>query len=247
MPPSGSQAASDRGGLDQLISEIEADMTHWQPGATEEEQTLYIQRHVYLRLLYLMADHPERALTAIPGVDPADQEFWQQMLWSMTNYFDTQHIPAAKDRASQAVAQLETATLRLREQATLELRNMAFCRQIELYGNFERFPRDEFHPGQEVRLYAEIDNFKSELTVDGQYRTVLKSAIEILSPSGEVRWQKEFPATEDLCNNHRRDYFHNYEFLIPERLPLGPHKLKLTVVDELSGKIVSQSINFMVR
>jgi len=247
MPPHDSPGTSDRGGLDQLISDIEADMANWQPGTTEEEQTLYIQRHVYLRLLYLMADHPERALTAIPGVDPADQEFWQQMLWSMTNYFDTQHIPAAKDRASQAVAQLETASLRLREHATLELRNMAFCRQINYFGNFERFPRDEFHPGQEALLYAEIENFKSELTVDGQYRTLLKSTIEIVSPSGEVRWQKDFPATEDLCNSHRQDYFHNYQFSIPERLPLGPHKLKLTVIDELSGKIASQSINFLVR
>ncbi len=247
MPPHDSSGTSDRGGLDQLISDIEADVANWQPGTTEEEQTLYIQRHVYLRLLYLMADHPERALTAIPGVDPADQEFWQQMLWAMTNYFDTQHIPAAKDRASQAVAQLETASLRLREHATLELRNMAFCRQINYFGNFERFPRDEFHPGQEALLYAEIENFKSELTVDGQYRTLLKSTIEIVSPSGEVRWQKDFPATEDLCNSHRQDYFHNYQFSIPERLPLGPHKLKLTVIDELSGKIASQSINFMAR
>jgi hypothetical protein len=135
----------------------------------------------------------------------------------------------------------------LQEQADLQIRNVSFCRQIQYFGNYERFPRDEFRPGQEVLLYAEIDNFKSEPTADGQYRTLLRSTLELLSPSGELRKVIDFPATEDLCRNYRRDYFHNYQFVIPERLPLGPHTLKLTVFDELSGKMTSYSVNFVVK
>lgn len=248
LPP----VQTDRSGsypaqLEPLIAAMESEVAQLQPGATEESQTEYIRRHVELRLFYLMANHPERALTAIPGVEPADQEFWQQTLWAMTNYFDQDHIPTAKDRAGQAVAQLTTATQRLREKADLEIRNLAFCQEIAYFGNFTRFPRDEFRPGDSALVYAEIENFKSELTIDGQYRTLLRSTLEILSPSGEVRWHKEFSATEDLCLNYRRDYFHNYQFTIPDRLPLGPHTLKLTVFDELSNKMVSQSINFIVR
>lgn len=247
LPPSVIESADAQTQLDSLVSLIEAEVAQLQPGTTEATQTTYIRRHVELRMLYLMANHPERALTAIPAIDPADQEFWQQLLWAMANYFDAEHIPAAKDRASQAVTQLTTAAQRLREKADLEIRNLAFCREIAYFGNIVRFPRDEFRPGDSALVYAEIDNFKSELTVDGQYRTLLRSTLEILSPSGEVRWHKEFPATEDLCLSQRRDYFHNYQFTIPDRLPLGPHVLKLTVFDELSGKIVSQSMNFVVR
>jgi len=248
LPPTDiEQISATQPQLESLISQVEAEVAQMQPGSGEDAEVEYIQRHVYLRLLYLMARRPERALTAIPGIDPADQEFWQQMLWSMANYFDTEHIASAKDRAGQAVAQLNLAAQRLKERADLEIRNLAFCREIAYYGNFTRFNRDEFRPGDSALLYAEIDNFKSELTVDGQYRTLLRSTIEILSPAGEVRWQKEFPATEDLCISYRRDYFHNYQFNIPDRLPLGPHMLKLTVFDELSGKMLSQSINFVVR
>jgi hypothetical protein len=248
MPPAElERTQSWKSQLEPLIAMLEAEVAQLTPGDTEEARTDYVRRHVYLRLLYLMAQHPERALTAIPAIDAADQEFWQQTLWAMTNYFDVEHIPSAKDRAGQAAAQLATATQRLREQANLEIRNLAFCREIVYFGNFVRFPRDEFRAGDALLLYAEIENFKSELTVDGQYRTLLRSTIEIFSPSGEIRWQKEFPATEDLCVNYRRDYFHNYQFDIPDRLPLGPHTLKLTVFDELSGKAVSQSINFVVR
>jgi hypothetical protein len=247
LPPTEVEPRGVKASLDQLISLMEAEVAQLQPGETEAAQTEYIRRHVHLRMLYLMADHPERALTAIPGIDAADQEFWQQSLWAVANYFDVEHIPAAKDRAGQTVAQLATATQRLREKADLEIRNLAFCREITYFGNIVRFPRDEFRPGDSALVYAEIENFKSELTVDGQNRTLLRSTLEILSPSGEVRWHKEFSATEDLCLNQRRDYFHNYSFVIPDRLPLGPHVLKLTVFDELSGKMVSQSLNFVVR
>lgn len=233
--------------LASLISLIEADVAQLKPGTSEEAQTDYIKRHVYLRMLYLMAEHPERALTAIPGIDSADQEFWQQTLWGMTNYFDVEHLPLAKDRAGQAVAQLAAATQRLRERSNLEIHNLAFCSEITHFGNFLRFPRDEFHPGERVLLYAEIENFKSELTIDGAYRTLIRSSMEILSPAGDVRWQEEFQAEEDLCTSYRRDYFHNYTLTVPDRLPLGPHTLKLTVFDELSGKMVSQSVNFVVR
>ena len=44
-------------------------------------------------MLYLMSGQQERALQAIPGLDPADQEFWQQTFWGLTNYFDSASIP----------------------------------------------------------------------------------------------------------------------------------------------------------
>jgi hypothetical protein len=233
--------------LDRTTAYLEQEVVALKPGTTPESQAIYIRRHVALRMLYLMGDHQERALTAIPGLPPAEQEFWQQLFWGMSNALDAEHIPNAKDRATQAIAQLNSAVRRLQEQADLQIRNVAFCRQIQYFGNYERFPRDEFRPGQEVLLYAEIDNFKSEPTADGQYRTLLRSTLELLSPSGELRKIIDFPATEDLCRNYRRDYFHNYQFVIPERLPLGPHTLKLTVFDELSGKMSSYSVNFVVK
>jgi hypothetical protein len=77
MPPEEITPASWESRLASLISLVEADVAQLTPGSTEQSRMNYIQRHVDLRLLYLMAEHPERALTAIPGIDAADQEFWQ--------------------------------------------------------------------------------------------------------------------------------------------------------------------------
>lgn len=236
-----------RAELERTIAALEQEVATLKPSSSPDTQNDYLRKHVALRQLYLLTDRQERALTAIPGIDAADQEFWQQVFWGMSNYMDVQHIPRPQDRASQTISQMSTAIRRLQEQADLQIRNVAFCRQIQYFGNYERFPRDEFRPGQEVLLYAEVENFKSEPTADGQYRTLLRSTIEILSPNGELRKQIDFAGTEDLCRNYRRDYFHNYQFIIPERIPLGPHTLKLTVFDELSGRMVSYTMNFNVQ
>lgn len=233
--------------LEQTIGLLEQDLAAMPPATTPEAKHELLKKHTSLRMLYLIGNHQERALTAIPGIEPAEQEFWQQLLWGMINALDAEHMPLAKDRATQTMTQLNSAIRRLQEQADLQVRHVTFCRQILGFGNYEKLPKGEFSPGQEVLMYADIDNFKSDPTADGQYRTLLRSTIELMSPSGEVRKRIEFPATEDQCSTYRRDYFHNYQFRVPERMPLGPHVLKLTVFDELSGKMNSYSLNFVVK
>lgn len=225
--------------LDQLISQIERDLGQTKPIADGENAdgglpNETFRKHAHLRLLYLMAQRQEEAMTAIPGVDAFQQEYWQQMVWAMSNTFDTVQFPAPSERASQVVPPLSSALRQMREQAALSIKNMTFCRKISYFGNYERFPRNDFTAGHEVLLYTEIENFVSAPTADGEYRTSLKSLIEIADSRGKTVWTKGFPSTEDFCRNPRRDYFHNYQFYIPEDLSTGAYTLKLTIVDELS-------------
>jgi hypothetical protein len=247
--PFGQVPAAWQQNLEQLTAAAAAETAQLTLGKTDAEKQLYIEKHVYLRMLYLMSGQQERALQYIPGLDPADQEFWQQVFWGMTNYFDSNAMPNPADRATQTIAQFNAAVLRLKEKAHLELRNVSFCHKISSFGDYERYPRDEFSPGQEVLLYAELGNFHSELTADGRYRTLLRSTLEIHKPGpqGELIEQTNYPAPEDLCRNHRRDYFLSYRLVIPQKISLGPHVLKLTVEDQLSQKVVSYTLNFTVK
>jgi hypothetical protein len=242
-------AAKSREELQRLISVAEAGIARTPAGTTPEQKLHYVRTHVHLRMLYLLAGQQERALESIPGIDAADQEFWQQLFWGVANYFDDRAMPNANDRATQAIAQLRSAIQRLQENAKLEISNVNFCHKISSFGSYERFPRDEFSPAQPVLVYAEVTNFKSEPSADGQFRTILRSTIEIFraGANGELVERFEFPATEDLCRNYRRDYFHSYEFSMPQRISLGPHVLKLTVEDQLSQKVASYTLNFTVK
>jgi hypothetical protein len=198
-------------------------------------------------MLYLLSGQPAKSLEPISGLDAADQEFWQQVFWGLSNYFDKTAMADPSDRATQTIAQLRTAVQRLKEKSKLELRNVAFCQKISSYGNYERVKRDEFTPGQSVLLYAEVENFKSEPTTEGPFRTMLKSTIEIFDSQGGMVVRMPFQAPDDLCANQRRDYYNTYEFAIPQRIGMGPHTLKLTVEDQISHKIATYTVNFTVK
>jgi hypothetical protein len=240
---------SPREQLARLISATESEALALQPGETEAEKQVYVEKQVHLRMLYLMSGQQERALQAIPGLDPADQEFWQQTFWGLTNYFDSASIPSSSDRAAQTVTQMTNAVLRLQERANLELRNVSFCHRISSFGNYEKYPREEFSPGQEVLLYAEVANIHSEPIPDGKFRTSLKSTLEIYrhGPQGEMIERIDLPETVDICRTHRRDYFHSYQFTIPTKLSLGPHVLKLSVEDQISRRVATYTLNFLVK
>ncbi|MDB5339160.1 MAG: hypothetical protein JWN70_4779 [Planctomycetaceae bacterium] len=232
-----------------LIKATDSEVSQLVPGTTATELHYYIERHVYLRLLYLMSGQTEWALRPIPNIPGADQEFWTQVLWGIHNYFDMPKIPDHAERAAQTISQFNTAMLRLKERAPLELKNVTFCHKIEGYGEYNTYQKDEFTPGQRVLIYAEIGNFHSELSAEGIYRTRLKSTLQVFSADSpdEPVEVKTYPVTEDFCRNHRRDYFHSYVVDIPVRCARGSHVLKLVIEDELSGKVGTYSVPFTVR
>ena len=209
----------------------------------------YIRRHVQLRLLHLMNRQPARAFEAIPGLPPAEQEFWQQVLWGLSDYFDVEGSPDRISRITGTVEQLEAAVQRLKQEAHLTIRNVNFCRKIDGFGSYERFRRDEFSAGQPVLVYSEIDNFKSKSQTDGRFKTLLNSSIEILEGSvdGPVVDTVKFKATEDFCRNRRRDYFHSYELTIPQDIRRGTHVLRLSVDDPFTGKVATETMTFTIR
>lgn len=232
-----------------IISLTESDVSRMAPGTTDNEMLRYTEKHVFLRMLYLMAEKQAQAFEPIPRISPEDQEFWQQILWGIANYFYADAMPEKADRAAQTVAQIRNAIRRLQETANLEIKNVAFCQNITNFGNFKKFDRDEFRPGDTVLIYAEVENFKSESSEGGKFRTVMKSDIEILrsGAKGGLIDQKEYSPAEDFCSSPRRDYFHAYRYEIPPNATLGPHVLKLTIEDQLGGKVASYTMNFTIK
>lgn len=236
--------------LQRVISKAESEFVKLAPGGTEAERLDYTAKQVYLRMLYLMNNQQERSLRVIEDIDTEDQEFWQQMFWAMSNYFDDERIPDAGYRTAQTVDQLTTAIQKLREKAPLEIHNVNFSNDIYSYGSYELFDRDVFRPGDQVLIYAEVKNQKSEQMNDGRFRTRLKSRVEIykagMGPKSGLVAQIDFDAQDDISRNRRIDYFNGYRLQMPSDLTIGPYKLKLIVEDELSEKMGEYQIDFSI-
>ncbi|HEX4142904.1 MAG TPA: hypothetical protein VHY91_05080 [Pirellulales bacterium] len=207
--------------------------------------TAAIGRHAGLRLLNLVDGDRDGALRPLAGVSATQQDFWSQQLFGLSTYLDAERTPDDARRAAAAAVHMRDANLKLGDMATLMVRNVAFATEVSSYGVYKKFDHYEFHSGQEVLLYAEVENFKSAATDQG-FHTALRSSYQILDNRGARVDQKEFEVSEEHCQNPRRDYFIRYFVWMPKRIYGGTYTLQLTVEDTLSQKIGQASIEFTV-
>lgn len=212
-----------------------------QPPSTSAE----VSQHAALRMMYLAAGRREDALKPIEGIPPGQQDFWAKELYGLSAYLDPTRNPDAGRRAAEANQHFREASARLSEIATLQVRNLSFCKEVTSYGVYKTFDVAQFHAGQELLLYAEVENFKSEHQ-DRGYHTALKASYQILDERGHRVDEKEFAITEEFCQNPRRDFFVRYFIWMPQRIYGGKYTLQLTVEDTLSQKIGQSSVEFSV-
>lgn len=208
---------------------------------TEEE----VNRQAALRILYLTAGRREEALRPIVGVSPTLQEFWSKQLCGLATYLDSTQQTDASHRATAAKQHLSEAANQLGELGLLTVQNLALCTEVSSFGVYKPFDSLEFSPGQDVLLYAEVSNFKSEPTETG-FRTALRSSYQILDSDGRRAAQRDFSVTEDYCRNRRRDFFMRYRFKLPQQITAGTYKLELTIDDMQANKIGQSSIEFSI-
>ena len=204
------------------------------------------RRQVYLRMMHLIAGSRDAALRPIPGLDAAEQEFWSQELFGLSKYLDIPAQPDRSRRAAEAARYLGEALPKLSQLASLAVKNIAFCSEVSSYGVLTRFDKNEFVPGQQVLLYAEVENLVSEATPKGHH-TALSSSCQVFDARGQRVQEQEFPLTEEYCLNARRDFFIRYFLRMPEQIYDGPHTLQLTIEDTLGHKVAQSKIDFQIK
>lgn len=210
------------------------------PGSTEE-----LQEHMRLRMLLLSAGREEDSLEPIPGASASEQDYWSKQLFAISALLDSGRQPDMKERAAGALVHLDQARARLGELASLQVRNLTFADKVDGYGLFDPHVETKFHPGDQVTLYTEVDNFRSESTKNG-FRTSLATSYEVTDPQGRRVDGAQFPEVEDICQNLRHDFHMQYGLALPTRIYPGSYELRLTITDQLSNKIGHSTIAFEI-
>jgi hypothetical protein len=199
-----------------------------------------------LRLLYLVAGRRDDAIRPRSSASAGEQEFWTSEAFGLSVLLATDEQPDPKRRAAIAAPHFQKAADRLGAIAGLTVKNLHFCTEVKGFGAFAAFPQDQFHSGQEVLLYCEIDNFQSELQDKG-YHTALKGRYEISDESGRAVVEKELGLKDEHCANRRRDFFVPYFVTIPKHVPAGKYRLKVILEDVHSGQTGEATIAFEVK
>lgn len=198
-----------------------------------------------LRLLYLVADRREEAANPLPGAASEAHEFWSQESAGLATLIDAERISDPLHRSEEAARHLHAAANELEQNAPLALAHLAFCTEVNSFGVYKKFPKYEFKRGEEVLLYAEVDNFTSTTTEAG-YHTSLHSSVQILDRHGDRVASQDFAVTEENCRNLRHDFFVRYFLNIPKNLAAGDYTLQLTVEDTQGNKAAQANIPFSV-
>lgn len=157
--------------------------------------------------------------------------------------------------ASQALELVGKAQEKLRKQASLNLENLHFCKDIHGFGSFD--PLTSSHgfqqgkgnlPGEKIQLYVEVENV--HCSKDNEvYESMLSSNLEIHDSKGKVI-NMAFPPRIDRSRAQRSDYHLTFQFRVPPKLQPGLYTLWVSVEESaLPGQMprsCKKSIDFKV-
>ncbi|MCG8408534.1 MAG: hypothetical protein MI923_25310 [Phycisphaerales bacterium] len=207
-----------------------------------------VEEQYRLRMMYLINGQDEKALAPAEGVDADIQEIIQAQIKALIDARSS----TGRDSAAWANRQLESVEelrRRMRSRADLAVPKVTLCTAIEGFGRYDPIEPTEFPAGRKnlVLVYIEVDNFSSEQTTSGLFRTLLSVRQELFNKAGESLWNKKDENIEDLARQKRRDFYLTIgPIAIPKTLPPGEYSLKIEVEDVLAGKLNSRAAKFTI-
>ena len=207
-----------------------------------------IEDQYRLRLMYLVGGEEDQALAPIDGTNAEMQDLVLAHLRALiAAQASTGRDPALS--ANQQLERVEELRSLVRSRADLMVPKVVLCTAIEGFGRYTPIEPTEFKAGQKSRvlLYIEVDNFRTEKTPSGMFRTLLSVRESLLTKSGEELWSMQDANIEDLARQQRRDFYLTIgELTIPKTLSPGEYVLKVEVEDVLAGKINSSVAKFKI-
>ena len=175
----------------------------------------------------------------------AQVESWRVLLRALQVVGRESKEPADV-RASNDGEELRAAQRALEDHAPLEMTDLALCRKVNGFGDYEPLEPAARKAGQTVVLYAELTGLTFEPAADA-YRSRLASRVELLHESGEPAvWSLALGTAEDRCRRRRRDYYINNRFNLPENLKPGRYRLRSSQTDLVSGRTTSREVSLEI-
>ncbi len=222
----------------QLYDELLGRLSKSTPDESDANRS---RRLVMLRHLMVLSGHIDDAVSRVDGMAENEQEYLRHQLLGLWTIIDPDGHPVPGRRFSAALPQLREATTQLAAATdSLDVRSLAFCTEIESYGQIKKFANKRFKPGQQVILYCEIENFVASKVANG-FETNLQGSYDVFNEAGAKVASQLLPADRQVSNNYLRDYFIAYQMYLPKDLDGGNYRLQLTIED-LNGKKYGQSV-----
>ena len=241
-----SQSASSA--VQTAITELEQQLAAWPrtPSGSPQQPLEWRQRQTDLRLLYMIAGRSAESIRVIEALPEEEQEYWQSLMLSMTQYRQAGEGLERTEQLTESLDHLRMAARKLQPLSQLAIRRMMLCDRIDGFGSVVEFPTSTFEPGQRILVYAELQNFQSELTAEGKYRSEFAAFLEFMREGDdEIVDSIRVAQIEDLCDVERTDYFQSFELTLPALE--GKYLMRIRLRDQLSLQTAESQLEFTVQ
>lgn len=213
----------------------------------EKNPELRVDLEKKRRMLSLVSGDLSGAMEPVPGVEPELQEYLQYNFQAMYDATDPNGHPHPGKRHTLALQSARKALRHLAAASDLEVKNAAFCRAVESYGDIDEFEKYTFRAGEEVLLYCEVDNFVSLAVPDGEsYETHLSGSYQLVGTGGYPVEDQSLPANRHVSRTPRRDYFMVYRIWMPKTISPGEYQIKLAIEDLNGRKFGHSTVDFKI-
>jgi hypothetical protein len=188
-----------------------------------------VEEPLVTALRSLIEKHPAEALEQIRQYDKSNQDLLMHLLPLAVRLTQSSLDNLNPTELSLILDQLRALERPIAAKASLTIDKLCLVRrEAERFGVYEKLPDDYAYAagsgdqlGERVLVYAEFRNFLS-LAGANYCETHLMSTLEICDYQGHRVWRQDFPTPPDRSQTQRLDYFINYKFWAPARLPPGP-------------------------
>jgi len=201
-------------------------------------------------------NRPQEAVEHLKHLDSTNQELLIYLMPLMVRLSEGKDKTLPPEELAMLVDRLQTASGMLKAKAALQMDRVCFCRGVRKFADLDAYPAGhEFHAGDMVFLYAELKNFTCESvnTQQGQGYNAptrgcnvrLTTTLELRDAKQALIWRTDLNKS-DYSLTPPLDYYHNYRFCIPEKLPAGTYTLWVNIVDKPSGRAVRKPVEMRV-
>lgn len=233
------------------------------PGATATQvaNAVAVKKEVLPDVLQCMLDkHHHEALQLLKKYDQATQDFFLGILPVVARVSEKPLESMSGEEVAVMQETLERILETLRPRSVLAVNHMCFCESVKGFGVYKPLPEGHVfqagcptRPGDLVQVYVELRNVCSERR-EHYHETLLSSYVEITDPrdpKGRVLWKHRFDDSKQPLRSRTRlhDYYNNYSFYVPQRLPPGTYQLTIQVTDETrreAPRVARKSVEFRV-
>lgn len=223
----------------QAIEQLE-----WEASTSSPEEQVNLE--MVRRLLHLSTGDLNAAMEPIDALQPNGQDFVRHSLESLYEVTNPRGNPIENKRYTLAMLSQRKAMNHLAAASNLEVRNVAFCTEVDGFGVVTKFPKYNFQADQQVLLYCELDNFVSDFKEGKGFETQLQGSYEIVDMNGHRVADQLLPLDSHVCRNQRRDYFIAYRIYLPQDIAPGRYQMKLVVEDMKGRKFGQASVDFQI-